>query len=224
MKFLSRTMPLAFLLLAWLVTPALAEQKIGTVNLRTLFDNYWKTKTAQAALNDRKAELSKEDRGFLDDLKKAKDEYQKLLEAANDQAVSGEERAKRQRAAEDKLKQIQDSEQTIAQFERQAQATLADQSQRMRSDILKEIRGAVDDKARAGGYTLVFDIAAETANQTPFLLYTSTNDNDLTAAVLAQLNAGAPINVNTTSTTTNSSSPLLAPIPSGTTNTGAGGF
>ena len=87
-----------------------------------MFDDYWKTKQAEAALNDRKAELDKEDRSFIDDLKKARDEYQKLLDGANDQAISADEREKRKQSAADKYRQIADSETTITQFERQAQA------------------------------------------------------------------------------------------------------
>ena len=49
MKFL-RTTVLTVSLLAFLSVPALAQTKIGTVDLRKLFDGYWKTKQAQAAL------------------------------------------------------------------------------------------------------------------------------------------------------------------------------
>lgn len=181
--------------MAFLSSPALAQTgKIGTVDMRKLFDGYWKTKQAEVALNDRKAELDKEDRGFIDDLKKARDEYQKLLDGANDQAISAEERDKRKQAAADKYGQITDSETTITQFERQAQATLAEQSQRMRANILNEIKTAVAAKTKAAGYAMVFDIASETVNQTPIILYSS-GENDLTSAVLAQLNAGAPIDL-----------------------------
>jgi Skp family chaperone for outer membrane proteins len=64
----------------------------------------------------------------------------------------------------------------------------------MRADILKEINAAVAAKAKAAGCTLVIDIAAETINQTPMVIY-STGENDLTDAVLAQLNVGAPVNL-----------------------------
>jgi hypothetical protein len=53
MKFL-RTTVLTISLLAFLSVPALAQTKIGTVDLRKLFDGYWKTKQAQTVLNDRK--------------------------------------------------------------------------------------------------------------------------------------------------------------------------
>jgi Skp family chaperone for outer membrane proteins len=193
MKMLKTTI-LTMALLAVLSVPALAQNKIATVDMRKLFDGYWKTKQAEVALNDRKAELDKEDRGFIDDLKKARDEYQKLLDGANDQALSADERDKRKQAAADKYGQITDSETTITQFERQAQATLAEQSQRMRANILNEIKTAVAAKTKAAGYAMVFDIASETVNQTPIILYSS-GENDLTSAVLAQLNAGAPIDL-----------------------------
>lgn len=194
MKIFLRTIFATVLFLALLSGSAHAQGRIATVDLRKLFDGYYKTQLAKTVLDDRKAELAKEDKGFIDDLKKARDEYQKMLDDANDQAVSDDERAKRKQAADDKLKQIKDSQDTIAQFENQAQATLSDQSQRMRQNILNEIRSAVNDKARASGYALVIDVASETANQTPVVLY-SDGENDLTAAVLAQINAGAPIDV-----------------------------
>jgi outer membrane protein len=194
MKIFLRTIFAAVLLLALLGGSAQAQDRIATVDLRKLFDSYWKTKQAQSALDDRKTELAKEDKGFIDDSKKLRDDYQNLLESANDQAVSTDERARRKQAADDKLRQIKDSEDTIAQFEHQAQATLAEQSQRMREDILGEIRATVNDKAKAGGYSLVVDVAAETPNQTPFVLFTS-GENDLTGDILKQLNAGAPIDV-----------------------------
>ena len=198
MKFL-RTTILTLTLLALLGAPALAQTKpgpaptkIGTVDLRKLFDGYWKTKQAQVALNDRKAQLDKDDKSMRDDLKKGSDEYQKLLEQANDQAISADERDRRKSAAADKLRQLQDSKTAIDQFERQAQVTLAEQSQRMRENILTEIKAAVSTQARTAGYSLVIDAAAETANATTAVIY-SNGENDLTAAVLKQLNAGAPI-------------------------------
>jgi len=195
MKYVLRTIFPAVLLMTLLGSSALAQQKIATVDMRKLFDGYWKTKQAEAALNDRKAELDKEDRGFLDNLQNDRDEYQKLLDAASDQAISADERDKRKQAATDKYTEIKNSQATIVQFERQAQATLADQTQRMRSDIVKEITEAVTVKAKSAGYAMVLDLAGQSINQTPIVLYTD-GQNDLTAAVLAQLNAGAPIDLN----------------------------
>ncbi|MGO9586785.1 MAG: OmpH family outer membrane protein [Limisphaerales bacterium] len=188
MKLL-RTTILTVSLLACLSVPALSQTKIGTVDLRKLFDGYWKTKQAQIALNDRKAQLDTDDKNMRDDLKKGSDEYQKLLEQSNDPALSTDQRDKRKQAAADKLKQLQDSKTAIDQYERQAQVTLSEQGQRMRDNILSEIKTAVSEQAKVAGYSLVIDAAAETANATTAVIY-SNGENDLTDAVLKRLNAG----------------------------------
>ena len=193
MKFL-RTTVLTISLLAFLSVPALAQTKIGTVDLRKLFDGFWKTKQAQTMLNDRKTQLDTDDKSMRDDLKKGGEEYQKLMEQANDQALSADQRDKRKQAAAEKLKQLQDSKAAIDQFERQAQVTLSEQGQRMRENILVEIKAAVTAKAKAAGYSLVIDAAAETANATTAVLYSS-GENDMTDDVLKKLNEGAPIDV-----------------------------
>src|SRR5437867_9371093 len=109
------------LLFSFLTSCAWAQQgRIATVDLRKIFDNYWKTKQADVSLKDRAADMEKEHKTMLSDYNKAKEDYQKLLAGANDLAVSTEEREKRNKSASDKLKQLKDSEETIVQYERQA--------------------------------------------------------------------------------------------------------
>ena len=187
--------------MAFMSGSALAQTKIATVDMRKLFDNYYKTKLAQAAIQDHATQLDKDDKGMKDDLKKASDDYQNMVEQANDQALSADERDHRKQAAADKLKDLQAQKVAIDQYERQAQTTLGEQRQRMREKILTEIKAAVATKAKAAGYALVFDTAGETVNGTMAIIYTS-GDNDLTDAVLAQINAGAPIDVTKSLTTT----------------------
>jgi outer membrane protein len=206
MRNILRTIFPALLLMTFLSGSALAQTKIATVDLKKLFDNYYKTKLAQASIQERAAQLDKDDKSMKDDLKKGGDEYQQLLQQANDQALSAEERDRRKQSADDKLKQLQTDKTAIDQYERQAQTTLGEQRQRMRENILTEIKAAVNTKAKAGGYSLVFDTAAETINGTMTIVYTS-GDNDLTDAVLAQLNAGAPIDVTKPSLTNSFGNP-----------------
>jgi outer membrane protein len=191
MKRLLRTIVPALLLAALTTNPAWGQSRIATVDLRKVFDGYWKTKQADAALKDRAADIDKEHKNMLEDYKKAKEDYQNLLNEANNQTLSLEEREKRKKSAEDKFKQIKESEDAIAQYERQARTTLDEQRKRMRDSIVEEIRTTVSGKAKAAGYALVLDTVADSANGTPIVLY-SNNENDITTTVLAQLNAGAP--------------------------------
>ena len=179
------------LLATLLSTSAFAQGRLATVDLRKLFDGYWKTKKADAQLKERAADMEKEHKTMLDDWKKGKDEYASLLADANNQVLSPEERDKRKKAAEDKLKQLKETEDTIQQYERQARSTLDEQRKRMRDSILDEIKTAVSAKAKSSGFSLVIDTAAESANNTPVVLYTN-DENDMTKVILDQLNANAP--------------------------------
>lgn len=168
-----------------------AQMRIATVDLRKLFDGYYKTKQADAALKEREADLKKELGSLREGHKKLVDDYQQLLLDVNDQAVSTEEREKRKRTAEASLKGLKESEDVIKQFVSQADASLAEQRRRMRENILEVIRTTVTARAKSAGYAIVLDSAAETPNLTPVLVYNS-GENDITSDVLAQLNADAP--------------------------------
>ncbi len=189
MKFL-RTAVLTISLLAFLSVPALAQTKIATVDLRKLFDGYWKTKQAQTLLNEDQTRFAGDAKGQRDDLKKVGDEYQKLLEQANDQAFSAEQRDKYKQTAADKLKQLQEAKTALDQYDRQAQITISGKSQRMHDNILSDIKAAVAAQAKVAGYQLVVDAAGETANAPTTAVVYSSGENDLTDAVLKRLNAG----------------------------------
>jgi Skp family chaperone for outer membrane proteins len=182
------------LVLAALIFTAVAaeaQSRIATVELTQIFEKYWKTKRARLALADRKADLKKDLEGMQEAHKKLIQQYQKQLGDANDQAVSSEERDKRKKALEGKVKELKDSEETLKQFVSRSDAELDQQMRRMMDDVLKDIREAVAAKGKAGGYTFVVDASAEALSKAPVFLYNS-GESDLTTAVIDQLNAAAP--------------------------------
>jgi len=179
------------MLMCLLSGSAWAQGRTATIDLRKVFDGYWKKKQAEAALKDRKADMDREVNNMLDDYKKVKEDYQSLIASANDQAVSPEERDKRKTAAEEKLRRMKEMEDSITQYQRQASTTLMEQSDRMRANILKEITNVVTAKAKLAGFSLVIDTAAESANRTPVFLF-SNSENDITDVVLKELNSTAP--------------------------------
>ena len=188
MKKLQLTI-LTFTLLAIMACSANAQTKTASVDMKKLFDGYWKTKQAQTALENRKIELRKDIKDMTDNLEKSQTEYKKLLDEAMDQAISTDEREKRKLAAGDKAKEMSNAKIALDQFQRQAEAQLADQSQRMSGNIVTEIRKAVADNAKAGNYTIVLN-----ANTAEVVVYVEPGI-DITESVLKQLNAGAPVDV-----------------------------
>ena len=178
--------------MALLGSPAWAQTRIATVDMRKLFDDYYKTKAARAVLDAQKADMEKEHANMVEDWKKQKDDYQTTLASASDQAVSTDEREKRKKLAEDKLKQVKKSEEGLVDYERSAQSTYQDQISRVHDKVIEEIRSVLEAKARSAGYALVLDVAAVGANGIPIVLYHNNTDSDLTQAILEQLNATAP--------------------------------
>src|ERR1041384_2143118 len=102
-KLIQRTI-LATLLAGFCAGGAQAQTRIATIDGKKVTNGYWKTKEALNALKDRREDLLKEIKNLTEDIKKGEEEYKKLLEDANDQAISTEEREKRKKAAETKLK------------------------------------------------------------------------------------------------------------------------
>ena len=184
---------LALTIAFFLTSPSQAEtNKIGIIDMQRVWDKYYKTKQAQAQVDDQTADFEKRKKGMLDDYQKANREYKKLMESAQDQAVSSDERDKRKSSAEKKLLEIKEIEQDANLYQRTTDEQLKMQARRMTEIILRDIRDLVEAKARAGGYTLVIDVAAKSAVGTPIVLYTN-GQNDMTQEVLSQLNSTAPV-------------------------------
>jgi outer membrane protein len=176
---------------ALLAGTASAQPKIGLIDLRKVFDDYYKTKAADTLLKDQAADLEKQKKSLLDQYTKATEDYKKALDDSNNQAVSADEREKRKKNAETSLLEIKRMEDQITQFDRTARTTLDERKDRMREKILEEIRTVVTARAKAGNFSMVLDTASESFNKTPILLY-SNGENDMTTSVLSQLNASEP--------------------------------
>ena len=174
---------------AALTVSSQAQVKIGTVDMQKVFEGFYKKKQADAMLQERGADADKVIKGWEEDYKKANEEYRKLVEGANDQAVSADEREKRKKIAEAKLVDIRDIEKNYTQFKREAGTQIDEMKRRWQEKILQEIREVIATKAKAQGFTLVLD----TGNRfdLPVVLYTN-GQNDLTDEVISELNANAP--------------------------------
>jgi len=168
-----------------------AEQKIATVDLAKVFEKYYKTVRSTLALKQEASDMQKERKDMVDAEQKEEGEWQKLIDKAEDQAVSAEERARSKTAAQEKYRDIASAKQSIQEYDRASTARLREKERQRRDDIVKEIRSVLDADAKAAGYTLVMDVSGESANMAPFILFSS-GVNDLTDNLIKELNAGAP--------------------------------
>lgn len=186
------TLIFAFLVssIAWVPLQASAQSKVAVVDLRKLFEGYYKTKQADAKIKERAAELDKEGEEMLSKYQQLKTEYEKLEESSKDFGVSMEERDRRKKDAEARLRSIKEMEQRLQTFDAQARSTLAEQSRRMRERVLEEINLVIEAFAKQDGYFLVLNKDADDRNETKIVLFHN-GENDITEKVLIKLNATA---------------------------------
>src|ERR1700743_3460504 len=119
-RLLKKLIPALFLLVG---TSAFAQYRIATVDLGRVFTNYWKTKQAQTAIDEKRMDIEKTGKDMMATYNKAKEDYQKLTDSMNDPAVSSEERDRRKKAADDKVKDIKDQQDALEQFSRGSQTS-----------------------------------------------------------------------------------------------------
>ena len=172
-----------------------AQSKIASVDMKKLFNSYYKTKLAEDLLDKDKADARKNLKDMADGIDKAEADYKQMLDQANDPAISSDARDKLKQSASTKADEISSNKMAFDKFQRQVEASLADKSQRMSANLIAEIQKVVADKAKLGGYTIVVN---STGNES--VLYVSP-DTDITASVLTQLNAGAPVDVSAPAST-----------------------
>ena len=184
-------MAATLLALACLTGTAQEPVKIATVDLLKAFDSYWKTKLSNDQLKERGSDFDKVRIGMIEDLNLLREEYNRLNVSIQDQANAEEKRADDQKKAQVKLAEFKHLEQQVIGFNKNAQKTLGDQTQRLRKGRLDEIQTVISAKAKELGYDWVIDSSQDVMlPRTPTVLYTN-GKNDITAVVMGILNEDA---------------------------------
>ncbi|MGO8696893.1 MAG: OmpH family outer membrane protein [Limisphaerales bacterium] len=168
-----------------------ADQKIATVDLSKVFEKYYKTIQSSVSIRQEVADMEKERAQMVDAEKKHEDEWRILIDKANDQATSAEARDRSKKDASEKYSELENDKQSITTFDRVARQRLSEKEHQRRDDIVKEIMGVLNADAKGAGYTMVLDVSGASANMTPVVLY-SNGQNDMTDALIKELNAAAP--------------------------------
>jgi Skp family chaperone for outer membrane proteins len=184
-------MAATLLALACLTGTAQEPVKIATVDLLKAFDSYWKTKLSNDQLKERGSDFDKVRIGMIEDLNLLREEYNRLNVSIQDQANAEEKRADDQKKAQVKLAEFKYLEQQVIEFNKNAQKTLGDQTQRLRKGRLDEIQTVISAKAKELGYDWVIDSSQDVMlPRTPTVLFTN-GKNDITAVVIEILNKDA---------------------------------
>lgn len=176
---------------SWFAAPAVAaeDRRIVFVDLDKVFNEFYKTKLADAQLKQQAEEFKEERKSLVTEFKAMQDEFNKARDEAQNTALSEDVRNQKRAAAEEKLVEIREQESKIRRFDESRQKQLDEQSRRMRKRLVEEIQEVVSTYSRQQGFTAVLDSSGDSLNGVPIMVYTDTRD-DVTAPVIELLNKG----------------------------------
>lgn len=180
--------------LSFSAAPAMAQEapmKVGIVDMKRVFQEYWKTKDAEKKVNEDKSKAKKEldERGTkYKDLIGRWNEIEKVLK---DKLVNEQMKAQKQKEAQDVIAEARSLEREMEEFKRRREAQLQEQVMRMRKGLLETIKTTVEDKAKRDNYDLVFDKSGISPSGVPFLLH-SKDGKDFSTEIITELNKNAP--------------------------------
>ena len=183
---------LTLLIGAIALSPAAAQDlKVGVVDMRTIIEDYYKTKNARVELNERQTEIQQDlelRRAKLRDLTKQLEEIKKL---ATDPSVTPEFQRVKTEEYKQKFQEAKALEKDIEIVGAQKRGQLKAELERVFRGIRDEVITIVNEKSRENAFELVFDKSGIGLGGSPLLLY-SKDAIEFTSTVLDELNKDAP--------------------------------
>jgi outer membrane protein len=168
-------------------TASAQSLKIGTVDMKKVFESYHKTKDAEAKINEARNNAKKELEDRLDIQKKAMEEVQKMNTEIENPALSKEAKETKTKTRDEKIAELRTMDRENSEFRANREKQLQEQSVRMRAGIVEEINKIVEAKVKAESFDLVFDKSGPSLNGVPIVLY-SRDSYEFTNDVITALN------------------------------------
>ena len=168
-----------------------AQVKIGTVDMNKIFSAYYKTKDAEARINEARNSAKQELDERMDTYKKNLDEINKLNDSINKPALSKETVDSMTKERDDKIQETKNLEREITEFRETREKQLQEQAVRMRNGIVDEITKLVLDKVKTENYDLVMDRSGLSLNGVPILIFAK-EGLDFSDDIIVELNKNKP--------------------------------
>ena len=170
---------------------AQADVKVGTIDMKQVFDTYYKTKDAEGKINEARTQAKKELDERLDSFNKAQEEAKKMNEEANKPELSAAAKADKSKLLNEKLQALGALQREIQEFQQTRERQLSEQSVRSRNSLVEEINKVIGDKVKAAGYDIVLDKSGQSLNAVGVVIF-SRDSFDFTNDVVTELNKAKP--------------------------------
>ena len=170
---------------------AAAELKVGTVDMKKLFESYWRTKEAETKMSETRAVLKRDLDERMEKRKELQDSIEKLNDDIKKPELSKDSAQKKMKDRDDKIGEWQTMMRELQQYQAEKEKQLADQTLRIRNGIVEEILKIVTEKTQAENFDLVFDTSGNSINNVPVVIFAKPS-YDFTKDIIEKLNATRP--------------------------------
>lgn len=172
-------------------SPALAQMKVGVVDMNKVFTSYYKTKDAEARLNDARAQAKTDLDSRLETLKASMEEINKLEADTKKPEIAADKKEAAIKQRDEKINEVRNLDREIAEFRQTRERQLQEQFMRMRGDIVQDIMKVVEARVKSEGFDLVLDTSGLGISQVKVVLYAAPS-MDFSDSIITELNKNAP--------------------------------
>lgn len=191
MKRITSTLSAIFVACAALATTAKAEVKVASVNMTELNIMFYERVEVEASLKKQEAEIQQEVNTRQEKVKALAEELKKLQSQAD--PTLSEKNLGELRAKAASIKNEYDAAlQELQTFVQRRQVAFREIVRRELALLSQKLHAAVDAVASEGGYDIVLDASAMSAQPGARVFPYVKSALDISPAVLTRLNAGAP--------------------------------
>jgi outer membrane protein len=187
MKYLALPAAVALLALSGVTASAQSMVKIGTVDMKKVFDGYYKTKDAEQRINEARNAAKKEFEERMESYQKGVADVKKLNEEIESPALSKEAKETKSKSRDEKVGELKNMEREINEFRSTREKQLQEQSGRMRQGIVEDISKLVNEKVKSESFDLVFDKSGMSLNGVAVVMYAK-DAYDFTDTIITTLN------------------------------------
>lgn len=170
---------------------ASAQNNILTVNVNGAAQQYYKVVElmeelgkVQEQARDQIATMEEGGKGLVQ-------EFEELVEQAKSEILTEEARKDAEKEALAKRGRIQEKQTEIREYLANTERSMQARQQTQMNVFIKEISDVIDGIREERGATLVLDVSGASSNGLPIVLF-ATPENDITADVVAKINATQP--------------------------------
>lgn len=173
--------------------PGRADLKIALVDTGKAFDAFYKTQQAAVRLETKRASYQKEVQDLQAQHLNLTQEAEKLNDQIKDPSTPMDARKSEDLSLAKKVQDLQMLEKEMDQVRQTDTQEMRDELTRSHQEISDEIMRVITAYVTKKGYDLVLDKSSDPNGPASLIFYGTSRVDDLTAEIITQLNASAPV-------------------------------